>query len=56
MRRSEVYPEKRCIWTDAHERSLKMAIYGLGILEVQPAVDLWLEGTPAWINMSTGGD
>jgi hypothetical protein len=52
----EVYPEKRCIWTDAYERSRKMAIYGQGILDVQPAVDFRLEGTSAWINMLTGAD
>ncbi|MGD8626379.1 MAG: methylenetetrahydrofolate reductase C-terminal domain-containing protein [Anaerolineae bacterium] len=52
----EVYPEKHCIWTDAYARSRKMAIYGQGILDVQPAVDFRLEGTSAWINMLTGGD
>jgi hypothetical protein len=52
----EVYPEKHCIWTDAYERSLKMEIYGQGILDVQPAVDSRLEGTSAWINMLTGAD
>ena len=47
----EVYPERRCIWTDAYERSRKMPIYGQGILDVQPPVDWRLEGTSAWINM-----
>jgi hypothetical protein len=46
----EVYPEKHCIWTDAHKRSLKMAIYGRGILDVQPPLDWRLEGTSAWLN------
>jgi hypothetical protein len=52
----EVYPERRCIWTDAYERSRRMRIYGEGILNVQPAIDWRLEGTSAWINMLTGSD
>lgn len=46
----EVYPEKRCIWTEAYERSLQMAVYGRGILDVQPPLDWRLEGTSAWLN------
>jgi hypothetical protein len=46
----EVYPEKHCIWNDAYKRSLKMAIYGRGILDVQPPLDWRLEGTSAWLN------
>jgi hypothetical protein len=52
----EVYPERRCIWTDAYERSLKMPNYGKRILDVQPPVDWRLQGTSAWINMLTGAD
>ena len=52
----EVYPERRCVWTQAWERSRKMAIYGERILDVQPAVNWQLEGTSAWINMLTGAD
>ena len=52
----EVYPERRCIWTDAFERSRKMKIYGQHIVDLQPAVDWRLEGTSAWINMLTGAD
>lgn len=52
----EVYPEKYCVWTDGYNRSLKMRIYGKGILDVQPAADWRLEGTSAWINMLTGAD
>jgi hypothetical protein len=47
----EVYPERRCIWTDAYERSRKMHFYGDAIVEIQPPVDWRLEGTSAWINM-----
>jgi hypothetical protein len=50
----EVYPEQRCIWTDAYERSRKMRFYGDGILRFQSLVDWRLEGTSAWINMLTG--
>jgi hypothetical protein len=52
----EVYPERRCVWTQAWERSLKMRIYGQGIHLLQPAVDWRLQGTSAWINMLTGAD
>ena len=49
----EVYPERRCVWTDAYERSRKMPHFGEAILDVQPPVDWTLEGTSAWINMLT---
>ena len=52
----EVLPENMCIWTQAFHRSRAMAIYGDGILIVQPAVDWRLAGTSAWINMLTGAD
>lgn len=47
----EVYPERRCIWNDAYERSRKMPRYGSHIQDVQPPVDGRLQGTSAWINM-----
>jgi hypothetical protein len=46
----EVFPEKRCIWVQAYERSQKMPIYGPEIRRVQPPVNWLLEGTSAWIN------
>ena len=52
----EVYPDRRCIWTDAFERSLRMPAYGKGILDLQPAVDWRLEGTSAWINLLKEGE
>lgn len=52
----EVYPERRCIWTQAWERSRKMKVYGEGMHLVQTAVNWQLEGTSAWINMLTGAD
>ena len=52
----EVYAERRCIWTDAYERSRKMDVYGDGIFLVQPPVNTLLQGTSAWINMLTGAD
>jgi hypothetical protein len=52
----EVFPEKRCIWVQAYERSQKMPIYGPEIRRVQPPVNWLLEGTSAWINMITGAD
>lgn len=52
----EVYPERRCIWTEAYERSRKMHTYGDGILMLQPPVDWRLEGRSAWISMLTKED
>lgn len=52
----EVYPERRCIWTDAWERSRHMPLYGQDILLVQQPVDWRLKGTSAWINMLAGTD
>lgn len=52
----EVYPERRCVWTQAWERSRKMKVYGERIMDVQPAVNFQLEGTSAWINMLTEAD
>ena len=52
----EVHPDRRCIWTDAYQRSQRMALYGSRILDLQPPVDWRLEGSSAWINMLTGAD
>ncbi len=52
----EVFPEKRCIWVQAYERSQKMPIYGPEIRLVQPPVNWSRKGTSAWINMITGAD
>jgi hypothetical protein len=52
----EVYPDRRCIWTDAYERSRKMPFYGSEIMGIQPPVNWQLEGTSAWVNMITGAD
>lgn len=52
----EVYPERRCIWTQAWERSRKMKIYGEGMHLVQPAANWQLEEMSAWINMLAGAD
>lgn len=52
----EVYPERRCVWTQAWERSRKIMVYGKHVLGVQPPVNWQLEGTSAWINMLTGAD
>ena len=49
----EVYPDRRCVWTDAYERSRRMAFYGDAILDAQPPVDWRLEGRSAWLNTLT---
>jgi len=51
----EVYPDRRCVWSQAWERSRKMRIWD-GIHLLQPAVDWRLEGSSEWINMLTGAD
>jgi hypothetical protein len=52
----EVYPERRCVWVQAYERSRKMPRHGEGIQDLQPMVDWRLEDTSAWINLITGAD
>ncbi len=52
----EVVPEMRCIWVEAHERSLVMRTYGGDLRILQPPVDRQLEGTSAWVNLLTGID
>jgi hypothetical protein len=52
----EVYPERRCVWTDAYERSGKMPTYGDSILDLQPPVNWQLQSTSAWLNVLTGAD
>ena len=52
----EVYPQMRCVWVEAYERSQKMPKYGREMLLLQPPVNRLLEGTSAWINMLTGTD
>src|SRR3990172_4719705 len=52
----EVYPDMRCVWVEAYERTKKMPIYGHELSLLQPPVNRRLEGTSAWINMLTGVD
>jgi hypothetical protein len=52
----EVYPGRRCIWTDAFQRTRNMPLYGQDILLAQPLVDWRLTGTSAWINILIGTD
>ncbi len=52
----EVFPEMRCIWVEAYERSRKMAVYGAEIELLQPPVNRLLEGSSAWINFLSGED
>jgi len=52
----EVYPDMRCVWVEAYERTKKMPIYGHEMSFLQPPVNRRLEGTSAWINMLTGVD
>jgi len=52
----EVFPEMRCVWVEAFERSQKMRIFGRDLILLQPPVNRQLEGTSAWINMLSGVD
>lgn len=46
----EVDPDRKCTWLEAHERSLRMPLYGDQMKDIQPPVDQRLEGTSAWVN------
>jgi len=52
----EVFPEMRCVWVEAFERSQKMRIFGRDLILLQPPVNRQLEGSSAWINMLSGVD
>jgi hypothetical protein len=47
----EVYPERRCIWTQAHERAEKFPPLKKKLAVIQPAVDWSLYATSAWLNI-----
>ncbi len=52
----EVYPQMRCVWVEAFERSLQMQTFGDEIMLLQPPLNQQLEGSSAWINMLSGED
>lgn len=52
----EVFPDMRCVWMEAFERSKEMKIFGEEIKLLQPPVNGQLADSSAWINMLTGKD
>ena len=52
----EVRPEKRCVWVEAYERSLRMPRHGHDLLQIQPILDRRLQGSASWINNLHGID
>ncbi len=52
----EVYPEMRCVWLKAYERSERLPLWRGHIDDLRPPVDNQLTGTSAWLNLFTGRD
>lgn len=55
----EVYPQMRCVWVKAEERSrspLMPAVWGKEFNDLRPPVDNQLQGTSSWWNFATGRD
>ena len=50
----EVLPEMPCVWLQAWDRSKRMPMHGIEILQVQPPLNRQLQDTSAWINEFTG--
>jgi hypothetical protein len=50
----EVYPERRCIWTQIHRRSDWFPGGKPSISKINPAPDWRLYGTSAWLNIWPG--
>ncbi|HOR29503.1 MAG TPA: methylenetetrahydrofolate reductase C-terminal domain-containing protein, partial [Candidatus Sumerlaeota bacterium] len=50
----EVYPDRRCIWTQIHTRADRAGWMKLKLARIQPAVDWRLFGTSAWLNIWPG--
>jgi hypothetical protein len=52
----EVFPDMRCVWVDAYQRSLKMPDFGDEMHAVQAPLNHRLESSSAWVNTITGED
>jgi hypothetical protein len=58
----EVFPDKRCVWDMAWNRSKWLSRFGIGKLigvsktfeTIKPPVDWRLWGTPSWWHLATG--
>ncbi|MCL5270959.1 MAG: methylenetetrahydrofolate reductase C-terminal domain-containing protein [bacterium] len=47
----EVFPERRCIWTQIHRRSRRFEWMRRKLAGIQPAIDWSLFGSSAWLNI-----
>lgn len=51
----EVYPDMRCVWVRAVQRSQRLP-WAEEIHDLRPPVDWSLQGTSSWLNYLTGRD
>ena len=51
----EVFPEMRCVWLKAYERSRRLP-WASELDDIRPPVDNRLWGTSSWGNLATGRD
>ena len=51
----EVYPEKACVWVNAHRRSQKLP-WPDELHDLRPPVDWSIQGSASWVNLLTGRD
>lgn len=51
----EVYPEMRCVWVNAYDRSQRLFWPG-EFHDLRPPVDWSLKNTSSWLNYLTGRD
>jgi hypothetical protein len=49
--RCEVYPERRCVWSQIHERAARWPVFKEKFAAIRPAVDWALFGSSAWLNI-----
>lgn len=47
----EVFPERRCIWTQIHQRSNRFPSMKKKLAIIQPAINWSLFGSSAWLNI-----
>ena len=52
--RCEVYPDRPCVWTEAHRRAGRFPLLKKRLRMIQPAIDWSLYGSSAWLNIWPG--
>jgi hypothetical protein len=51
----EVFPEMRCVWVDAYQRSQRL-LWPEEMHDLRPPINWSLQGSSSWINALTGLD